>query len=326
MGTPRRKFVHDAVIEPLSLAEKMKLLKSNQEIGSWMRFDAEIIGAVLDGMREILLPLVKPLDKEVSDCYQFANGLEGKLPKKRALLIFNGYDRSRVIPTIALTRSGEWFVRIGLRMPRTMNTVDLASLISEQRAEFLNVMCVAKNYFPLPTSFMWNENMLTLATYAIIPWLVETCFELVDKEVKEREERIKRIRERIDSVSMFGQALDPLRTADDPPVIHQFGIWRHHERGATNYSGNYLTLEALKPILEYLQKRENGSEYKVHEGNYSSNNIFSLLWWYARLLEDIEKGQGKEIREVVGGIGSRLPFMEGERKVLQALVESLQSK
>jgi hypothetical protein len=290
--------------------------------------------AILDGIRQVLVPMVSSMDKPLGEFESFfkSEHLTPELRKMRVMPVFNGYTAG-LLMSVALNRAGDWFVDL-LRekeKPRKVEANGLSAL----------VLHVIDGYLPdylgrvmLPGCQNPGEGaefLKDLFRYAAIVRFVRGCSKTVMDVIEEKERLIRMLRERAGLIGQFADALDPLRSGRKRAELPLYSIFEEHDHGSRRETGDYLSAGMLAPFLELIQQRFPVKRYRVLRD--SSRRLESLdelgdcLRW---IFSEIEDAQKRAPKEGVSAETLSLPFASGrlplgqeELEITQRLVASL---
>ena len=298
--------------------EKLQAIGIGKEID--FDFNAENIEIVLGEALEILLPLAQYLDREMSR--NLDGPIDDKNKKRRAMLLHSGYGWGYM--DIMLERSGEWLVRINGENVKdderylSIDTFSLAELIRRNPEDLLKgafrgermVEFIKKNVFLMNIS----------CRFALI-WLMNSFFESVQKQLKEREERFEIMKRRISVFADFKDALDPLATRKEPLKMKYYSIFTETERGHSRDTGDYLVSSALNEFWKISSSRE-GCKHISYTTDMSTSSLSTFLDRIGYMVSNITVSDVPSLWRYRST--ERLPFTKEEMIVLKELARKIE--
>lgn len=328
MGSPetKKEGTSDTLSAP-SIGDKLGLLNLASRAGQ--ELNAGRIEELLEGLKRIVLPMVRWLDKPLSE----QGSLKWvKIPpdwqRKRALLV---YDKNRL--KLALTRTGEWLAyfhkdkEVGLGR---LESLELANLLFDRLDDLIPELVF------LAIEKTWREGLVNmpflsglLRRVAFIQFMLE-CRRTIDTLIVQQEERSRLMRARVDLLADFSHAQDPLADGTKKAELPDYAIYEDHERGTSNQASPYLTSEALEPFWKFFRGYWSPNEtkgYRLVSGPLQLKSLKCLVERVGYILEEIEFAKSRDLtdaRKLFGYSSGRLPLSEAEIAVLRALVESLE--
>lgn len=301
MGTP----------EKIELAEKIWLLNIGKELGQ--KLSIKDLPAILTKVKEIIFPLIEWLDKPAP-------------ARKRGMLFFG----SRFL-NVWLERSGRWFVNFGIHGPDPEKKVfyadsqQLAEIMIERLEEFLNLYLIDRNFLKeLPF-------LRDIVLYdAMVLRVLARFFEDVEKQLQEREERIRLMKERLNLLGDFSQSLDPLLSQGRIISMKGYSIFNEDEHGSHRCTEDYLCPEALGLFWEVVKGLRSGGSDKYYEfiSEYHLRSLKEILRRVGWIIEEIPKARSRgdiDAKSLFGCNSGRLPLTEKELGVLKKLVDSIET-
>jgi hypothetical protein len=319
MGTPKKKTVFfEKAFVSLTLGEKIKALEMGKQIGKKLEYVR--LPEVLDEVVKIILPVVESFNKPLADEAMFASTVLPKnCQKRRGVHLFG----SRFMD-IWLLRDGLWFVCYHFpdkaRHYQVADSMDLAEIILVEKEHFVKHSFQGRDFlYELPC-------LNDLAFYnAVFVHVLSEFFESVEKLIKNREEKLQVLRERVAILGEFGQSLDPL-VSQGEKKLKFYEIWETTERGDYNRASSYFSSEAMKTLWEVIKKRHaDWSGYRENISEYSFDSLSDLFQRIRWIVEEIERAKtvGKGDAESLWGYNSgRLPFSEEELVILKKFADS----
>ncbi|MDO8469539.1 MAG: hypothetical protein Q7S84_00780 [bacterium] len=325
MGTPRGKKQNDRPELRISTAEKERLFEAARKIRK--RLNPEALAEILEEVRIILLPLVPWLDVPV-----FSESGIYKAPppetwqKKRAMMVLDGSDMSGQFD-LMLERSGSWYVKMHLECDGgrpgyfEANSSGLAAQIIKRSDLLLR-------FSSSPTSEQLAgmlEFLRNIALYHSAAKMVARCFKTIDRTLREREERMRLMRERLRLLGDFPEMLDPLLADGKTVLVPTFSIFSKYRDTSSRYTGTYLTKECLGPFWDEIRARSNpdGGSYTPFNSSHNFRSLGEFLLRMKWEIEEINKAQKQGKMDTVlptGPSEGRLPFSKGELGVLRETV------
>lgn len=320
MGTPKKKYKAQKVLVSPAIAEKIRLLNAGKETGQ--KLGAEAFPDVLEGIKDILLPLVPWLDKPIFPEAAFVDHPAPKaLERRRGVRLFESG-----IMDIWLERSGKWFLRFrGSYCPETpyqeADSQQLAEIMLQKSDDFLKWssrnMGILEEIPFLKNVALYNVMFLQF---------VSQCFKTIKSLIEEREKRFRIMKEWLSLLYEFNQSLDPLIGCGKEVSMKGYSIFEDHSRGTSRSTADYFCPEALKPFWEVLKERggRSESEYKEFVTEFSFESIERLLQRLGWAFDEIKKtDKDADAKHLFGRISGRLPFSEEEIAVLRKLIDSI---
>jgi len=317
MGTPKKK--HNSKRELLSpvIAEKIRLLETGKVVSRELKVNG--FPDVLEGVRDILLPLVSWLDKPIYPEIASRNySASQRFLKTRGIRLFKS-----IVMNIWLERSGMWFLEIhGSNCPKfqEVNSQRLAKIILQKPDNFLD------------WSFR-KENLLKEASFLkdvaiydeVIVQFVSQCFESVKVLVEAREKRLFIIKEWLNLLHEFGQSLDPLIVQGKEVSMKEYSIFRDPDDIRINRrTADYLCSKALNPFWELLRGRPEYEEYRKNVDEVSFDSLKDLLEHIDHIFREIEEAdENTDAKSLSGHTTARLPLIKEEIEVLRKLIGSI---
>jgi len=320
MGTPKKKYKAQKVLVSPAIAEKIRLLNAGKETGQ--KLGAEGLPNVLEGLRDILLPLVAWLDKPIFHDAAFVDCPTPKaFEKRRGVRLFESG-----IVDIWLERSGKWFLRFrGSHRSETtyqeMDSQQLAEILLQKSDDFLKKSL--RNVGILEGIPFLKD----VASYNVMfLQFVSQCFKSVKTLIEEREKRLRIMKDWLGLLYEFNQSLDPLVGHGKEISMKGYSIFEDHSRGTSRCTADYFCPEALKPFWKVLKNRpiRSESEYRKFVTEFSFDSLGDLLQRLSWAFDEIEKtNEGADAKDLFGRTSGRFPFTEGEIAVLKKLVDSI---
>lgn len=319
MGTPKKKQESRRELISPAVAEKIRLLMTGKRMSQELKVD--MFPNVLEGVKDILLPLVSWLDKLIAPEVAFADCPVPKvLEKRRGVRLFESG-----VMDIWLTRSGKWFLCFRgsdrpKRAHREVNSRQLAKIMLRKSDYFLR-------------RSLRNADILEeipflkdIAFYNVmLVQFVSQCFESVKTLIKAREERLCIMKEWLNLLHEFGQSLDPLVSHDRTVLAKGYSIFGRTRHGESRCTADYLCPEALGPFWEVLENREPEDRgYREHVTEHDLESLEDLLERIGYIFDEIKKTKEDATANSIFGFSSgRLPFTEEEVAVLKEIVDSV---
>jgi hypothetical protein len=285
------------------------------------------LSAIIETIREFLLPLVRWLDTDLSETHPFLNihVKNGEVLKGvRGMMVYDGWGQGE-LPSFALLRSGKWKVLVGDEH-RTADSTELAGLI------YHDLECLASKKFADKFKSVLCEDKAVL--HGIIKHdkmvdLLNECFKTLDKRLKEKEDMLVAMRKRIDVLADLGSSIDPLLSQGDEITLPTFHILNEHERGTTNYAQSYLCVEALDPYFEAIRRQgvqSKDSRYKPDQCSRrfrSLDDLVSYLQYLAQSIQEAERRGHVTADSLLSNHTERLPLTPEEIVILRELIKSV---
>lgn len=319
MGTPEKQR-NQVVLEPPTIAEKIRML----ETGKSMKTELGIknLSTVIETAKEIILPLVRELDKPIFPTERDRKDVPEEFWDKRGLCLL-----SSTVMEIWLQRSGKWLLY-------SRNGLLSGEIDEEGDSEFL-----AKNMFHKMNDFLGRyrcQRILkelsffegTVIYNVILLKTFEQFFKNVKDLIEGREERLQIMRSRLNLLDDFTQSLDPVASSLEKTEIEIFEIWKETTRGARNEIKPYLNQKAIDPFWKHIEEKysEELPTYKQHVFKITPKTLDDFLDRIGFFCDDITtaKSYGRtNVEEIFRFSSGRLPFTEDELVVLKELTESL---
>jgi len=319
MGTPNN--ISQELKVP-TMAEKTQIIDIGREIGKGMK--SSRFPEILEKMKMVLLPLVQWLDKPARDVWNI------HAPhNKRAMLIFEVPDRYMGLPNVALERSGEWLIRIydsNEWQVKNVSSNELAKLFLKREDSLLKLSLEGyrdiSKYFIEKAEFMRNVTI-----YSGILIFVSKCFETIDQAIKERENRIRLMRERSVLFKDLVESLDPLLASGRTVGVPCYSIFSHSGHGASRSISDYFSRSAVEPFWKYLDSSSSGRiGYKEFVSSLTASSLPDLIQriiWHVKEIWSAESNNMTEASSLFGRITQRLPFTGEETQILKEMVDSI---
>ncbi|KKW37075.1 MAG: hypothetical protein UY81_C0004G0004 [Candidatus Giovannonibacteria bacterium GW2011_GWA2_53_7] len=327
MGTPRGKKQNDRPELELSVAEKERLFVAARKIRK--QLNPAVLAEILEQVRAILLPLVPWLDMPVFS----ESGIYRTPPfpemwrKKRAMMVLDGSYISGQLD-LMLERSGSWYVKMRLACDGgrpgyfEANSSGLAVQIIK-RSDLLLRFSSSPTSEQLAGTLAFLRN---IALYHSAAEMVARCFKTIDRTLREREERMRLMRERLQLLGDFPEMLDPLLADGKMVSVPTFAIFSNYRDTSSRHTGTYLTQECLRPFWDEIRTRTNPESYTPFNSLYNFHSLGEFLQRVRSEVEEIAeaKRQGrKDVTSLTSRADGRLPFSKEELKVLQGAVRSI---
>lgn len=325
MGSPTKQIIQHEVAVALqspTLADRIRLLGEGKSLSR--RLDVQDWPVILEHMKEVLLPLVRWLDKPLEGASGFTNPpLPREHQKTRAMIVFV-CERHIDFPRIALGRDGNWFIRVNDDY-FVADTAKLSEFTTGRWSELVKA-CLSKELIAFLSET--DEVLLALARHYSMVWFMVQCAETVSKQLEERERRLAIMGERLKLFSQFGQTLDPIVSRNVAVKFPAFSIWTDHDDrpGTSRYSSDYLTEKALKPLWENSKRYspKHRKTLRLEESAYSAGSLERFLLRLGWMVEEISKtrSNGHMDAKSLCGMSERLPFTQEEISVIKKLIRS----
>lgn len=315
MGTPKKvKFNQE--VKALTVGEKIRLLEIGKQAGLSLSPERlpELIETALEEARLLLLPMVQwfykplPLDNPPSRRFE----------RMRVMRLY-----SEGVVSIWLEHSGSWVVRFHEKGGGYLEADSriLSVILLGNSENFLSMRRVTEAMLEeLP--LLKDITLYNALVLRVLPQLLKKAQEAIE----EREKSYRAMKERLSALAEFIQSLDPLVSRGKAVKMKYYSIWHEHARGVRADTDCYLCQEALKPFWEENNgRRQNDSAYKEAAGEYDFDSVGSFLQRMVWILDDIQKRRDR-IKNPDAWNGGRLPFSEGELKVIEEAVRSIAAK
>ncbi len=242
MGTPKKEDVRQKELKSPTIAEKIRLFEIGKKTGRSVML--EKLPDILEEVKEIILPLVPLLDKQIFSGNEFLGCfVPERFREKRGMCFFS--PRSMII---WLERSGKWFVWLYVPKPA-------GNFFQEADSQQLAVILLQESEGIRKESlrgFGFLEELIFFKDaalyHALIPYVLSCFSERVAAVLKEKEEKLRIMKERLGLLNDFTQSLDPLTNRSERITIKEYSIYRDHKHGTSNEVSGYLCAEALEPF------------------------------------------------------------------------------
>ena len=323
MGTPKSNR-NEVVL--LTMYEKLRVLSTGKRIN--FAFTVDNVTIVLEEVVEILLPLVQWLDKKLCDV--FSNLTDEKFKNQRGMLLLDGWGWG--IMDIALERSGQWLVR-DKDICLSLKSDDMAKLIVKNYQDF-STISLFRHDFEMLKFVKANVFLKNISYRYSLIWLLSKFSESVEKQIKEREDRLKIMRQRLSGLCDFKTALDPLEVREKPLKLMGYSIFHEYESGATNVAGSYLSSSALDGFWKIANDRkgkeeEEGEEYVPVNSSLNISSLSDFLERISYMVREISEARRSNRTDALALFGynsGRLPFTEDGMAVLKEMVRQIEMK
>lgn len=315
MGSPKKDERVDVVKVP-ELAEKIRVLKTGDEISSVLKIDRKALVETLEVSRGLILPMVSWLDAQILSASEMEIPHLQKFRKSRGVKL---YDKKM---DIWLERGGKWFIRPhrgSVNEAMMVNSKTLAEIIIERGRNFLN-----REAYVFPEEEVLLRDM-SFYQGAFIE-LTSAFYEAVQKLIAERQKRLDAMAQKANLLKDFADALDPLLSEGKEVAFQGHSIFRKKQDrpGETRYSGDYLCPEDLKPFWDIIADKHGTWEgYYEHKSTYSCRTLKEVLFRAGVVFKDISDAKDRSARELWGCNYGRMPLSLKERETLKAILRSV---
>ncbi len=321
MGTPSNTSQE---LKVPTIAEKTQVIDAGRKIGSRMRLKG--FCEILENMKTILLPFVQWLDKPVNGIWDAPIAFFNM----RGMLIFEVPNTHLELPSVALERSGEWFIKTrnsdGGWVFHNASSERLAELFLKEEESLIKLSL--EGYRDISRYFIEKAGfMRKIAAYNGILFFVSKCFETVDQAIKEREIRIRIMKERLALLKDLSGSLDPLLASGRIVEVPRYSIFSHDSHGERRSISDYFSLDAVEPFWKYLDSRPSGRNgYKAFVNSAAFRSVPDLIQrmiWEVKEIWSAESNQKTDASSLFGYSSGRLPFTDEEVQVIKKLVDSI---
>ncbi len=310
MGTPKNSWNNS--LKAPSLSEKRLALNLFHQVK--MSFKLNDVALVFVAVTSMLLPLVEWLDKTLRNCLDGEIEFDG-MENHRVMLLFNGYGMG--FQDIMLNRIGYWMVRDDKEI-LTLNPAEFAQFILEKSDKLLEIVIRDDEMRKFIND---NDFLKEIAQRYSLVWFLSRIFENIDKQITEREERIKIMRKRLSVFHDLSESLDPIARKKDPMYLPNHTIFD----GGHLAAGSYLSPSALDGFWKIAKERTGGG-YSARDVVVEINSLDDLLsrvGYMVREIEEAKRNGHTDARSLWGYSSGRLPFLEEELIVLKEIVAQI---
>lgn len=295
MGAPKKE------LRPFAVGEMAAALQLVRE--SAKNFDQRTARVVvLERLRVLLQPMTEWLDVSTSDWLKVRQ-VRGP---KRVLPLFGNFGS---LCQIGLTRNGSWVAMTwGEGRIDPASSEEIVDAVSDARFYILNYPRASMQ----PIEAM-ADMQPAVEHGAFLKYLV---FGLkgIDDILKEREERLRTIRNNLSFLQSFAEGADPLAHGKAMP-FPGYSVFCHTDHGHSRCSGTYLVQKTVEETVRAKNKalEESAHEYFVSDDSYQPRNLDDVLF----RLRVLANGTRER------GICGRGPFSDEEATLLRTYMNGL---
>lgn len=332
MGSPKdrnrkkRSSTHATLESPnIALRSEMFGLAAKTEVTP----SPDRILSILEMMKNILLPMVRFMDKPIIELPAFSKAdVPVAFHAQRVMLVFDGYSYGSFM-SLGLARSGKWFVDLFAAEAREarfqcVDSPDLAILVY-RHAKTLSPISTYEAYEEWTRADNDFRFLDDIVRYAAIVRFISECHKTMRLALKEQEERIRIQRERVELIGQFAGALDPIVSGRNTKQLPRHTIFHKTATGQSRAAGSsYLALAALEPFWELIRTpaRSDRDRFRPFLESSSPSSLQNFSEYLARTLAEIWKSRenGERPRPAIHFLhrsDGRMPFSPEEIDVLK---------
>ncbi len=175
-----------------------------------------------------------------------------------------------------------------------------------------------------------NDFLKKIAYHYAFIWLVSEFSKSIEKQISEREDRIQIMRQRLQVINGFNEALDPIATKGKPIQITEFAIFEENEHGTHRATGDYLAESVLEEFWKIARERiALGDKYVPYNSTLQLSllsEFFSRIGHQLSEVKDAQTYKNNDVKSLFGCTSGRLPISNGEIEVLKSLVRKIENK
>ncbi len=282
----------------LTIAQKMRQLGLAERVGK--RGGTCLTPEVLQGFLEILFPFVQWLDRPLN--YWPGSDEAQDLEPRRVMLL---YRRGSL--RLGLNRKGEWVINLSPSGQEYCSAVEVDSLgLSKMFSGYIDITW-KEEFFrgqnerkEMERILEEEENSLFLVDffrYAFSLHIVEEIYKTVNEVLQQREKRLERMRQRLEFLTDFSQALDPSLVGR--PIsknLVAYSIWCESQGGVHVCSPEYFRRERLELLLDSFQRSQSSRQtekYTIQERPQRMSDVKGICSRIAYLMSEVREGNVK---------------------------------
>lgn len=297
MGAPKQ-------LNRFSVAQMFGTLSLAREVATDFRSPGARMKA-LEHLKGLLAPMVEWLDKPSTECFPGRSDNTSHASTRRVLPLFQRFGE---LDAVVLDRKGDWLVFPEKKGIACLSSGSLADYISHVRYE---ILCS----IPFPYK---KQHLVALESMGMRE-VIESCaflkyiacgMEELDKVLKEREERLRIIRDNFSFLKTFIDGIDPLAHGGQKPLLPGYSVFFSGSCGTSRSSRTYFV---PGPAEKIIKKRNGGisapranEKYVLFNENRRPEKLGRFLSSVYHTLTDVSE-EGRSGHE---------PFSEEEMKVI----------